>query len=221
MTAGRPKNDLIVLVADLNMESALTGILSRTESLGIRNLTKKIRRHPHRDPGCWKEGPEFLRTFVHQAEYALILFDREGCGQKNLTRIELENDVEKRLGENGWENRSAAVVIDPELEVWVWSDSPEVDKVLNWPNSPPHLRDWLKRKGFLPQGGSKPRQPKEALEKVLQEIGRPRSSSIYESLARQVSLERCVDQSFLKLKNILKNWFPEKKSNKKRIDQVR
>jgi len=209
MTADELKNDLIVLVADSEMESALTGILSRTESLGIKKLRNRILRHPHRDPGCWKDGPGFLRTFLRQAEYALILFDREGCGEKNLTRIELEKDVEKRLGQNGWENRSAAIVIDPELEAWVWSDSPVVDKVLGWPCKHLELRVWLGEKGFLPQGGSKPRRPKEALETVLQKTRKARSSSIYESLARQVSLERCVDQSFLKLKNTLKNWFPK------------
>jgi hypothetical protein len=30
---------------------------------------------------------------------------------------------------SGWENRAAAVVLDPELEIWVWSDSPEVEAV--------------------------------------------------------------------------------------------
>ncbi|HEX6900052.1 MAG TPA: hypothetical protein VF789_10080 [Thermoanaerobaculia bacterium] len=37
--------------------------------------------------------------------------------------------------------------------------------------------------------------------------GQPRSSSLYNQLARSVSLDRCVDDSFVKLRRTLQAWF--------------
>jgi hypothetical protein len=39
-------------------------------------------------------------------------------------------------------------------------------------------------------------------------IHKAMSASLYLHLAQKVSLEHCVDPSFLKLKNILHQWFP-------------
>ncbi len=50
--------------------------------------------------------------------------------------------------------------------------------------------------------------PKGSMEAVLRAVRRPRSSSIYNELAAQVSLRRCVDPAFNKLKTTLQDWFP-------------
>jgi hypothetical protein len=43
----------------------------------------------------------------------------------------MENDLEARLSQSGWPSGCcAAIVIDPELELWVWSRSPHVPAVL-------------------------------------------------------------------------------------------
>ena len=46
-----------------------------------------------------------------------------------FTRPEtLEIDLENQLKSNGWPNNNAAVIIiEPELEAWVWTDSYELD----------------------------------------------------------------------------------------------
>ena len=46
-----PQKDLIILVADKNMEFAVRGILTRLEALGIRDITYDLYVHPERDPG--------------------------------------------------------------------------------------------------------------------------------------------------------------------------
>jgi hypothetical protein len=104
-------------------------------------------------------------------------------------------------------NRASAIAIDPELDVWIWSESPYVDEVLGWTGHDPSLRKWLFQEGWLIKGQTKPNRPKEALESALRIIRQPRSSSIYKDIAEKVSLKRCLDPSFLKLKNILTNWF--------------
>jgi hypothetical protein len=208
MTVGLFPNELIVLVADKNMEFAVKGILSRFNALGIREVAPEINVDPENDPGCLLRGHLFLRPFVNQYAHALILLDREGSGRERICRETLESEIEERLNRSGWGNRAAAIVIDPELEMWVWSDSPHVDSVLGWEGKEPALRNWLQERGYLQEGRIKPGRPKEAMEQALRTVRKPRSSSIYQQLARKVSLERCTDSSFVKLKTILQGWFP-------------
>ncbi|MFH0983473.1 MAG: hypothetical protein V2A79_18295 [Planctomycetota bacterium] len=137
-----------------------------------------------------------------------MIFDRQGCGQEVRPADDLARDLKERLARAGWQDRAEAVVIDPELENWVWSDSPEVDSALGWQGRDPSLREWLRQKELWPPGAQKPTAPKEAVESALREVRCPRSSAIYGKLAEQVSLERCTDRSFVKLKEILRSWFP-------------
>lgn len=200
--------DLAVLLADKNMEGALRGLLSRPQSFGMRDISCDLYVHPERDPGCFLRGHDFLRPFAHRYSHALVVFDRDGSGQESEERSLLEQKVELRLSSAGWDDRrAAAIVIDPELEVWVWNDSPHVEAALGWETSEVALRDWLKQKGWLPEGGMKPGQPKRAVEEALRISRKPRSSSIYLQLAKKVSIDRCVDPSFLKLRQTLSRWF--------------
>jgi hypothetical protein len=208
MTTGQYPHDLVVLVADKNMEFAVKGILGRAQAMGTREPNSVIHVHPEKDPGCLLRGHEFLSLFQKQFAHAMILLDFEGCGQERSDREALEAAIEERLSQSGWGGRAAAVVIDPELEMWVWSDSQQVDAVLGWQGRSPDLRSWLKAKNFLQEGQAKPERPKEAMELALRTVRKPRSSTLYFQLARQVSVERCVDSAFLKLKTTLQAWFP-------------
>ena len=137
----------------------------------------------------------------------MVIFDREGSGQEAADRSDLEQQVELRLSSSGWNDRAAVVVIDPELEIWFWNDSPHVEAALGWEAGDLSLRDWLRKKGWLPEGVSKPTQPKRAVEEALRISRKPRSSSVYQQLAQRVSIDRCVDPSFLRLRQILTRWF--------------
>lgn len=209
MTGGQYSHDLVVLVADKNMEFAVKGILGRAPAMGIREPISVVHVHPEKDPGCLLRGHEFLSLFHNQYAHALILLDFEGCGEERSARETVETSIEKRLSQSGWGGRAAAIAIDPELEMWIWSDSPQVDAVLGWQGRSPDLRSWLKVKDFLQEGQSKPKRPKEAMELALRTVRKPRSSSLYSQLARQVSLERCVDPAFVKLKTTLQTWFSD------------
>lgn len=194
------------------MEFAVKGLLSRHQSLGVRqNLFFTSYTHPERDPGCLLRAHDFLRSFTGQFCHALVMFDREGCGQEKESRQDLELLVEGHLSGGGWADRCAAIVLDPELEIWVWSNSPEVDGILGWGGRQPSLRIWLERQGLMNPQSVKPDQPKDpknALERALKFVGKPRSSAIYEQLAFKVGLKECVDPAFLKFKDKLHHWFP-------------
>jgi hypothetical protein len=203
--------DLVVLVADKNMRFALEGLLTRHQSLKIHSIAAQVLIHPRHDSGALLECHEFLRLWQRRASYALVVFDRDDRPDPPL-RGELEDIVEKRLAESGWRDRSAAVVIDPELEAWLWSDSPHVAAALRWsaanvPNT--SLEQWLVQAGHLEVNQRKPRRPKEAVEAVLELSKTPPSSSIFREIAERVSFQRCTDPAFLKLRSVLARWFPE------------
>jgi len=202
-------DDLVLLAADKQMAETLRGILSRPEALGTRDVSFTVNTHPKRDPGCRTDAHRFLRSFHTDFHHALVLFDYDGCGASGRSSPrEIERNVEDRLQQTGWRNRARCVVIDPELEVWVWSDSPEVDRCLGWERSSQRVRSWLRERGRWPSDSSKPLDPKDSLEEALEEVRQPRSSSLFRELAETVSLSRCEDASFHRFREILQEWFP-------------
>ena len=199
----------MVLVADKDMEHALRGIFSRPQALGIRSIEADIYIHPQHDPACALRGVEFLSSFSEQYSYSLLMFDHEGSGRENTPPQELQDYINKEFVRSPWCGRGRAIVVSPELEVWVWSDSPHVADVVGWNNRKLPLRCWLTEQGWLKAGEFKPRRPKEAFQAALYEAGKPRSASLYRQLAERVSLAHCSDMSFREFRNVLREWFPK------------
>jgi len=138
-----------------------------------------------------------------------VVFDFEGSGRADVTSTELAEEVRVDLATNGWDERAAVTVIDPEAEAWVFSPSPNVEACLGWPRNKGRVRRWLEMRGMWNGTDPKPREPREALERVLREIRRPRSSTIYECLGRRVSARQCADPAFAQMLATLAAWFPE------------
>jgi hypothetical protein len=117
--------DLVVVAPDSNTEQTLYGLLEHHKALQIRRIEYRILVHPERDPGVLQRGASLLAEIdaLNAFRYALLIFDREGCGREMLTSSELEQQVQQQLDASGWQGRSAVVVIDPELESWVFSTS--------------------------------------------------------------------------------------------------
>ena len=141
--------DLIILTADKNMRFAVEGLLGRPQALFIRPVKANFYIHPERDPGCLLRSHSFLGSFVNQYTHAIVMFDREGCGREHKSRDELEKEVSLRLSQSGWGDRATTIVIDPELENWVFSDSPEIDAVIGWGNKNQPLKTWLQENNFM------------------------------------------------------------------------
>ncbi len=200
--------DLIVLAADRNAEYAVEGLFSRYRSFSIHPFSWEVFVHPGHDSGCYRRAEDFLQPFLTRYRHALVLFDREGSGAENKAREVLEREVEEGLRQKGWEDRAAAIVFDPELEIWVWSRSPHVARMLGWKDAPELLWRRLDASGDWPMQAAKPSRPKELMERVLRETGKQRSSSHFRQLAEKIGLSRCADPAFLKLKAILRGWFP-------------
>lgn len=202
--------DLVALVADKDMEHALKGLLSRPKALGIRLIEAEILVHPQHDPACARNGVRFLSGWPAQYRKALLMFDFEGCGlERRNSREEIQNRLDREFAATDWGGRAKTIVLQPELETWVWNDSPHVDDVIGWRGRDPDLRRWLLEREFLGEGQSKPSRPKEAFLAALREARKPKSANLYRQIAERVSLSRCRDDSFLKLADLLRQWFPQ------------
>jgi hypothetical protein len=199
--------DLIAVVADLDAKQAVEGILRRPESLRIRPVQFRVDRYEKRDAGCYRSSHDYLRPAIGWFDHAIVIFDRHGSGRESESREEIEAAVEHQLAINGWKGRSAAIVCDPELEIWVWSDSPEVDEVLGWRGKQPALREWLVAEGHCDAEAAKPSDPNEAMRQSLRAVGKTPSASQFRDLAGRVGFERCTDPAFLKFKQTLQSWF--------------
>jgi hypothetical protein len=199
--------DLVILAADKNIDYGVQGLLRRPAALGIRPVEFDTFVHPRHDPGCAREAHGFLRPFIQEYHHALVMFDRVGSGREAAGGA-LSEEVRGRLAAAGWGDRVEVVVLDPEIEVWVFAPSPKVEQCLGWPARRKPLRGWLESRGLWAVNHPKPADPKMALERALSEIKKPRSSAIYKHLGEQVGVRGCTDPAFVKLCNVLANWFP-------------
>jgi hypothetical protein len=199
---------LVAVVADKHIEQAVLGILSRPKALGIQPLPVDLVVHPNRDPGCFQTAHEILSAYATTHSHALVIFDRAWEGAPFPTASALEEQVESRL-RSRWGDQGRCVVIDPEVEAWVWSTSPHVGPTLGWTDLVPTMRDWLAEQNLWPEGAVKPPDPKAALQRVLHRVRQPRSSAIFRRLGSKVSLAACQDPTFNRLVSILRGWFAE------------
>lgn len=206
MSTSRQK-DLVVLVADVQQEKTLKTLLQeRQHSLGIRTITFDIHVHPLRDPAVFKEGDSFLVPFAASYDYALVVLDAAWDGAPAGGPSHLQTDLRRRMAARGWdENRCQVIVIEPELEAWVWTQSSVVPTVLRttWPD----IRALAAQLRCWDQDNPKPNRPKELLEVLLRQQRRARSSALFIELARQVTLDGCQDTAFVLLRKTLREWF--------------
>jgi len=210
--------DCLFLVADKNMEGMLKGFFSRDafhRAMGCGHFAFDSRQdllvaHGQNDPGLYTRANEFLQPYANTHRHAVVIVDAEWSGSPG------KDGILKRLNQHllsaGWlADNGCAVVIDPELENWVWQDSPHVCSALGSDMSFAALRAGLEAKGFWQPNEAKPDRPKEAVEWALRQSRKGRSSAIYQQLATWVTAKGCTDQAFHALRNALLRWFPPAK----------
>ena len=199
--------DLFVLAADLDMEAVIKALLDRHDDIGIRKIKIDTDRHPEHDPGCFNDPVTHLRPQIGQFAHALVIFDRKGCGS-DASREEIQAHVEQNLARNGWQDRSKVIVIDPELESWVWVRSAKVARTLGWRGRYDELRAWLGDKELWEARSAKSRHPKMAYRAALREARKRPSAALFGELAANVPLDRCRCPAFNDLRETLRAWFP-------------
>ena len=192
--------DLVILVPDKNTEYAVRGALGREQSLGIRRIDFSVIVDPGRDGGARRRGVQILRVERHQFTHAVLMFDYEGSGAATPA-ANLETELDAALAAD-WAARAKAIVIEPEIDIWMWGAETHIREVVGW-RSPPGIREWLITRRFVFDAEGKPERPKEAMEEVFRQVQVPRSSAHYQALAGKLSLTRCRDAAFLRLRAAL------------------
>lgn len=198
--------DLVLLVADKNMHFALRGALARWQAMGTRSFTYEFRVHPGRDGGVRTSGSQVLARERSRFAHALMMHDLEGSGAHTADPLTVESDLNQEL-QATWGDDAKAIVIAPELDVWLWGADNALREVLQWPLDGP-IRQWLQSKGFQISDDGKPARPKEALDAMRPIHKQPRSSALYEKITTRISLQNCTDSAFLRLRAQLQRWFP-------------
>jgi hypothetical protein len=182
-------------------------VLRRHQPLGIRAISYDVIQQPNYDTAFLQSAHLTLQAQSRNFRHALAVCDRHGCAKSLLPRERLEALIENQLA-NQWGDRAAAIVIDPELENWVWADSPHVAEAPGWQGGMSALWTWLRNKGLLAEGQTKPAGPQAVLLEALRLKNKRKSSSLFKDLASKVSLHACIDPAFLKLRSTLQGWFP-------------
>ena len=198
--------DLVVLVADKNMQFALQGALARPQALGVRPFTFEFRSHMGRDGGVRTTGADVLAREATRFRHALMLLDFEGCGQEEDAPLVIEAQLDQKL-QMVWNASAKAIVISPEVDAWLWGNDAVLRDALHWPQDG-SIRDWLRGKGFAFNADEKPVRPKEALDAMRSVHKQPRSSAMYEKVTKRISLQNCTDAAFIRLRAQLQAWFP-------------
>ena len=198
--------DLIVLAADKSMKLVVDALLGRAV-LKLRTISFDTVTHPENDPGVRLRAHNFLRSQLRNYHYAVAVCDRSGSGGERLARRGIEERIENGLRANGWDHRAIAIVIDPELENWMWGDWDATSDALRWADTK-SVRDWVIEQQLLSSGHAKPSDPKNALQCAAKYSGKRWSSSIHQQIAAQARIDGCTDPAFLKLRSALQDWFP-------------
>jgi hypothetical protein len=206
------KRDLIVVAADRAAQVMLIELLDRFPlALGLRPFTYEVIVHENRDPGCYTMGVEKLDLKAKEFEYCILIFDHEGCGAEHKSPPEIEIELEKQLTKGLWTDRNAVIVIEPELENWVWTNSIHTSAAIGWGNDREGLRSWLVAKAWLEPNEEKPKRPKEAMEASHKfKLNTPITSDTFQSIAAKASFKSCTSPSFQKFRSTITTWFQHK-----------
>jgi hypothetical protein len=207
--------DCIFLLADKNMQAAFEGFLSRQvfyKRLGCGNFSFDPRQDiavasGDNDPGLYTRGHELLRPYQATHRHAVVVLDAKWDGSPGKAVI--TEHLTTQIAATGWTaDQFAVIVIDPELENWIWQQNDHVARGLGFGNSNELMAD-TDLQAAWPQGQAKPTSPKEILETLLQKRRIPRSSAIYKQITSQVSVRHCQDSAFQLLIESMRTWFPQ------------
>ena len=201
--------DVVFLVADGSMEQMLRGFFSRPAAhtrLGcapfVFDAAQDVIVAARRDPEVYRLSHELLRPYLSTHDHAVVMLDNDWEGSPGPSKI--HEQVSERM-RGSWE-QFAVIVLDPELEAWVWQENQNVATALGCPTN---FREILRRSGHWPAGRPKPKDPKDALQHLRIHHRADRSKAVFNRVAAQVSVKGCVDAAYQLLRDTLRDWFPE------------
>lgn len=207
--------ELVVLVADGTMRAVFAAFFEREfhhvlacAPFDFDPRLDLFNNPLEKDGGVHRRCHDILRPYLRSHRRALVVLDQQFGGQRAAE--EVRGDVERLLATSGWADRAACSVIDPELEVLLWQDNPNVERALRHQGS--SLRRQLAANGRWPEGHAKPTDPKNAIKAIIRANRAGPPMVVYSEIARSVSASRCTDPAFHRIRDTLREWFPKERA---------
>jgi len=101
-------------------------------------------------------GLHLLELQLDRYQHGLLMLDWEGCGSPEKNAGLEEESLNRQLQEK-WDTRAGSIVIDPELDVWIWGSDQALAPVIDWDLSG-SIRDFIASKGFELDHNLKPKR---------------------------------------------------------------
>jgi len=211
------KRPCVFLVADSTMEQMLKSFLSRGSlegRLGCRTFDFDFQqdvvvgvRSGNTDGGIHRRVHDLLRPYLPSYQNAVVMPDKNFGGRRPAAIV--RDQILNNLLRNGWSAECVeVVVIDPELEVWLWQrGNSHVARVFRY-NGSVSLEAFLEAEGFWHAAALKPAMPKEATRLLLQRYRGGAPMVVYARIIENISVSGCQDPAFNLLVAALRRWFP-------------
>lgn len=203
------QHSLLVLVEGINDEHVLKVVLRRGRELQFEPLREpQVEFRRHSSEVC-TSGAEVARSLKRQYSHFLLVWDHEGSSHQAQGRPpnRAQGMVQAQLNTYSLKDCSKAVVITPELEIWLWSDLNAIAQVLQKPQEDiqKQLEELQNKEGLTYAS-----KPKETLQMVAAWSNERADSDLYERIAEQSDLNKWLQQhsSFKSLTRALRRWFP-------------
>ena len=204
--------DLIILTADGTMNAVLSAFFGRQQwhmTLGCSEFDlwaqDDIVHVPGKTDGAvCKDAHNLLRPYLTTHQRAIVVLDQQFGGDRPAA--EVQDEILENLRRNGWDDRCEVVVIDPELEVWLWQDKPQIAQAVKFKDG--NLRAHLCAQKLWPEDQAKPPNPKEVIQDLIKRYRAGAPMAVYSKIARRVGVSGCTDASFKRFQKALQTWFP-------------
>jgi hypothetical protein len=211
--------DVIFHLADEHMEKGLKAFFARDDwhhALGCRqfeidpeNENDFFRVAGHTDGGIWRHAGNNLRLFHDKYRYAVIILDADFEPRPGADI--LRREISETMIRAGWvAERFAVIVIEPELEAWLWSPNQNVALAFGHADFD-LLRGVLEREQLWNPGDAKPNDLKRARDRAARLGGKKTGGPIFKGVFSNISrraCDLCVEPGFMAMRTALQTWFP-------------
>lgn len=211
--------DIIFHLADAHMEAGFRAFFARDNWHHVLGCSRfEIdpeserdinRRGGYTDGGIWKHAHSNILPFKDDYRYAVIVLDADFEPHPGVET--LRADITKNMLGAGWaEGSFCVVVIDKELEAWLWAPNVNVAKAFGH-NDFEQMREALAQRNLWDAGAPKPNDLKAARNLAARlggkRTGGPIFRGVFEGISKR-ACDLCQENGFITMRTALQTWFP-------------
>lgn len=211
--------DIIFHIADQHMEAGFRAFFARDNWHHVLGCSRFeidpeserdiFRRGGYTDGGIWKHAHNNLMLFKEDYRHAVIVLDADFEPHPGVEK--LREDITNNMLGAGWaEGSFCVVVIDKELEAWLWAPNVNVAKAFGH-NDFDQMRAALAQKNLWDEGAPKPNDLKAARDLAARlggkRTGGPIFRGVFEGISKR-ACDLCQENGFITMRNALQTWFP-------------